>query len=102
MTTYSEVKNRHKFDWNYAIKHPDEFGEDELLEKAESWVTCATGNQCASIPRDGIGAPRDEILKGLGELFTVTIQEGAFDWAGKVLKRIEERTTEILIEMGER
>ena len=68
MKTFAEAKGEKPFNWY------DELSQDvitsskwgELKEKAKNWTTCACGNQCAIIPRDGSGEPDDAILATLG------------------------------------
>lgn len=73
MKTYTEVKGNKKFDWFKELNHPcidmTLIDAEILNDKARSWVTCATGNQCSVIQRDSCGSPVDKKLKDLGTRF---------------------------------
>lgn len=75
MKTYSETKRRKPFNWNEFL-NKDKYTIKEL-EKAEklanSWVTCACGNQCSIIERVG-DEPIDNILRALGYTFVQDIK----------------------------
>lgn len=107
MKTYTQINNKKPFDWNKfldrAIK--GKTTEDENIEAenlAQSWVTCACGNQCAIIPRhpcDSIapeGTPMDEQLAELGQEFFFAIEDEDFKSAKHILKRIEKRSAKII------
>ncbi len=71
MTTYAESKGQPPFDWNTFLSKaltaelPKE--EWDAMEAfSADWITCATGNQCAIIPRDGIGMPENVVAAKLG------------------------------------
>jgi hypothetical protein len=42
---------------------------NNLKRLAGEWVTCACGNQCASLPRTETGSPKDAALRILGSFF---------------------------------
>lgn len=73
MKKYTETKNRKPFDWFEALSKDCSkmtIKESErLANKAGEWITCASGNQCAIIPRDKDGEPLDKQLKSLGTQF---------------------------------
>jgi hypothetical protein len=64
------------FDWNafLALKAPTRTQCEVAVRKAHSWVTCACGNQCASIPRKGTGEPVDTLLNQHGLRFATQIE----------------------------
>ena len=66
--TYSEKNDKPAFNWKKALSATVISSDlwEEYKEKARSWVTCACGNQCYIIPRDGTGCPKDKILMNLG------------------------------------
>jgi len=67
MQTYSETQGKESFDWNEFLNREnisEDAAEDARL-RAKDWVTCACGNQCSVIPRDGEGQPDDYILRTL-------------------------------------
>lgn len=69
--SFTKVKlGSEPFDWNKILSKP--FTESEhlfALEKARAWTTCATGSQCAVIPRHSNGIPKDYQLFKLGSDF---------------------------------
>lgn len=70
LRTFAETHNQ-AFDWfkwlqDALVTTPTEDQWDRALWIAQSWVTCACGNQCAIIPRHGNGMPKDDILRELG------------------------------------
>lgn len=68
MKTYSETKGNEPFDWRAFLNQEaiSEADADDAKRRAQSWVTCACGNQCVIIPRDSLGSPVDEILRKVG------------------------------------
>lgn len=92
MTTYTETQGHAPFDWRHALTNPRLFPHEVLCLRAREWVTCATGNQCADIPRDYNGAPIDDELRSLGRQFAQAVS--ACDWtdALETLSRIEARS----------
>jgi hypothetical protein len=85
---------------------------DELqlaVYKSENWITCACGNQCDIIPRNGNGKPDDPLLLELGIRFFGAIRamlddEGedfvaAREYAKKILMDIEKRSAELIAEI---
>lgn len=103
--TYAETQGQPAFDWRTTLDKAinrdlgDGLNEDEheaLIELAQGWVTCACGNQCAIIPRDINGQPRDENLIRLGARFFYAIEDGEWEYAKEVLEQIEARS-DILI-----
>lgn len=99
--TYSESKDRANFDWNdfleRAINGTISMGDQEYAEcLANNWITCACGNLCKSIPRYKNGEPKDFILNILGSKFYTAISHKNYDEAKEILKRIEERSIELL------
>lgn len=70
MKKYTEVKNKAPFDWNAALskdcKDMKLVEASKMINKSQTWVTCACGNQCAIIPRDNEGEPLNKRLNSLG------------------------------------
>lgn len=118
--TYAELRGQGAFDWykflDGMIKYgatPDEAAD--ALVWADNWVTCASGNQCESIPRyngkekhirdDNYnyipfeGTPKDAHLAALGCLFYGAIERQDWEEARGILDQIEERSWEIILEM---
>lgn len=97
MKTYSETCHIAPFDWNAALQDPSVFTDGFLKEKAESWVTCACGNQCDAIPRhENSGQPIDHRLAVLGRAFAGDVEYHDWQNARKTLRKIEERSKELL------
>jgi hypothetical protein len=108
MKTYNEEFNNETFDWNGAIESAlkndielDGTAHDKLVLKAESWVTCACGNQCAIIPRELDGTPYDDTLRRLGIDFMYLITAGHWNSAKLKLEQIEFRSAEIIRQIEE-
>ncbi len=101
-TTYTEVGGNNPFDWN-AFLDKEEITEKEWEEAdkiAESWVTCACGNQCAKIPRNKYtGEPFDSQLSSLGMTFCSNIGSKNKEYAKRTLSQIEKRSVEILTQL---
>ncbi len=115
---YSASQGHSPFDWNAFLKK--EVSELTLTELKEAvklsigWVACACGNQCAILPRDKVGVPKDGILRNHGVGFYAQIagmmvrfeagNDAGVIWyrdgARKILEQIEERSSELLQEMG--
>lgn len=111
MKTYAEVNGKEPFDWNSALDNAIKHGtsqraidRDIMLEASAKWVTCACGNQCASIPRVESGTlkgmPLDELLSHLGGVFYDYIAEENYVEAKQVLRDIEQRSIEIINEIN--
>jgi hypothetical protein len=112
--TFTEANGRKPFDWN-AFLNQKHFTLAEMRiaqAKAESWVTCACGMQCAAIPRHPKGMPMDLHLADLGEHFMDHINNmaGASNGhlrslhqqkAKDVLAKIETRAAELIREVGD-
>ena len=95
---YATTKRRKFFDWNAflaqdIIKHADWV---KAKTRADSWVTCACGNQCAVIPRDFDGEPLDIELRKLGLHFSYAIDDRATNLARITLAKIEVRSAYLL------
>ena len=104
--TYSEAKGIGPFDWKKALSKKRISGKtwEELRIKATSWVTCACGNQCAVIPRDVSGEPRDKVLAVLGgnEGFYGCIRDRNKKDALYILSLIELRSAHIIKELSKK
>lgn len=77
---------------------------DEDVHLASDWTTCACGEQDERIPRAWVlrggfpeMAPADQLLRDLGGLFYEAVDFDRFDDAEDLLRRIEIRSSEILI-----
>lgn len=101
---YDETVNQVAFDWNKFLeeatqRHPNSDEHDRVTYLAESWMTCACGNQCAIIPRSAKnGSPNDAELCELGYQFYKSIQRGDWVEAKQYLKDIEARAIEVMQE----
>lgn len=105
MKTYAESQGEAPLDWNHWLdeairKEPSEYERDEAAELALGWVTCACGNLCDSIPRDGCGAPRDAQLYYEGCEFSDLIESGEWKQAKTTLVGIEARSAFLLSQMA--
>lgn len=105
MKTYSESKDLPPFDWNKALddaieQEPIQYTAMKLELRSCSWVTCACGNQCASLPRSEGGEPKDSSLRQLGIVFHWDII--SFEWAAakETLAQIEARSAFLLQELS--
>ncbi len=110
--TFAETQGQPPFDWNAHIQRglaglvsDDEWALSYI--SARKWVTCACGNQCASIPRykdgddfSGPGRPADWVLNYLGGRFYGAIMDRDYTNAKRILTTIERRSAEILREMA--
>lgn len=103
--TYAEKRGVQPFNWNWFLLkarmglYP--FGAPEAVKiRAQDWVTCACGNQCAAIPRHDeeclLGVPCDHDLKMHGIDFFQAVSAREWKTAMKVLKAIEKRSAELL------
>jgi hypothetical protein len=98
MKTYSEENYAHPFDWKEALSKPfSDIDWPELEAKSGKWVTCACGNQCATLPRDNDGTPKDLILRNLGVDFDRAVTFRSESEALNILEQIEERSHFLLI-----
>lgn len=104
MKTYVEASGIAPFNWReYLLKQKSIFlqGKDLIQwknarELARSYVTCACGNQCASLPRGPMGAPTDLELSTLGSNFYDHVRNRNWQGALKTLDLIEERSKFLL------
>lgn len=98
--TYSENEGEKPFDWNKALSSSviDSRTWNKLKKLANSWVTCACGNQCAIIPREDWGEPVDDILARLGGIdgFLGAIQNRDKEEALNFLQLIEVRSAYLI------
>lgn len=103
--TYAEEIGAKAFDWEMAltkaIKSKPSFDRAKALALLSAeWVTCACGNQCAAIPRESNGRPKDDALRDLGCLFHHNIVGRKWRRALQALKLIEARSAILLDEKG--
>jgi len=105
MITYSQKKLKGTINWTsflakaVAGKYTQDshrFEYEFAIDKALSWVTCACGNQCAAIPRDKKGIPKDLLLRGLGGEFALHIFTCKWEPAQKTLWMIEVRANTVM------
>ncbi len=99
LLVYTDQLEKKAFDWNAFLDKKDITEEEwhDAHHLSTCWITCACGNQCASIPRDHEGAPIDSVLKSLGNRFCEAIADRQ-PWKAKYcLSQIEARST-LLIE----
>jgi hypothetical protein len=121
--THNEYVNGNFFNWNQAllersegrtIERPsDGLTPLQISKKAGSWTTCACGNLCEILPRDG-DEPEDEELRELGLTFMYVLQRAEREMdlgdtyraaniyrnAHSVLRLIEQRSVKCLLETG--
>lgn len=101
--TYAESCGYSKLNWFKELDlliagKPSKYSYTELTSRANSWTTCACGNQCSIIPRNSSnGEPKDSILKRLGYLFNNQVESEQWEDARDTLVNIEHRSA-ILIE----
>jgi hypothetical protein len=117
----SDTKNNRKstnprdenFCWFMFLNQPkSDFSEEDLKDAyglSKSWITCACGQLCNSLPRERSNSPIDPVLVNLGMEFMGNIddayeayvdhEEGflsRIESAKSVLVKIEERTIALL------
>ena len=98
------MKNIKKFDpenWDwYAFLASDEKTKVKhavrARDKSGSWVTCACGQLCSSLPRSNVSGPVDSTLNRLGVMFFEDIENECWKLAKHTLDKIEERTSYLL------
>ena len=110
MKTYAKSKGESNFNWNKALdieiaRKGKGFrkwtnNQNNLLNKSMSFVTCAVGNLCASIPRNDQDEPLDSILKNLGQSFYEFIECEHYEDAKIILERIEIRSSFLLSKLS--
>lgn len=101
MKTYRLSQKARPFNWiKFLEKAKTGKVNEKEIEKARiaagDWVTCACGNQCATIPRDAFGEPDDYKLASLGLEFYVNICQRKFESAAKTLVKIEKRSIQLI------
>jgi hypothetical protein len=119
MKTYTETKDKQKFDWRSFLEERikeqpkgvtsvDNMTSKDIIKMrnkfkgeikmAGDWVTCACGNQCSILDRDGDGEPVDDKLAELGSDFYYFVND--LDWkeAKTILKEIEKRSAKLIQE----
>lgn len=113
MSTYTSMNHETYIDWMEVIDklNKGELTDDDIIyysDKSNSWVTCACGNLCKSIPRWNNGEPRDDRLSKLGHKFSVTwlyIRNNEKCQKSKanltiILEQIEQRSIKLLREIS--
>ena len=92
--------NPNNWDWYSflrTIKNTKEKYFEEASDKAGSWVTCACGQLCSALPKDGTSErPSDYMLYRLGETFSIDIDNKDWYKAKQTLDKIESRSTLLL------
>lgn len=108
MHSFAEDQGQPPFDWNAFLDKPIRSYNEwrEAMRLANNFVTCAVGNQCATIPRYNghshwsDGAPKDDRLHDLGMRFAKDIADCNIAQAKQTLAAIEARSAELLREMA--
>lgn len=105
MHTWAEENGRPPMNWYdfLATDHTEEEWQ-KASELSQSWVTCACGNQCASIPRANYDQanqchPIDRILTWLGVRFHWAVCRKEVGKAKRILNAIERRSGQLLSRM---
>jgi len=99
MTTYAENRGETFIDWNSVL---DVWGSMDTLQRKKyvklstKWVTCACGNQCASISRGARGIPSDKLLQALGLNFFEKLRDDEIGMAKNILRDIDARSAELI------
>ncbi len=111
---YCIAQGADEFNWHQFLTEITFINRRGLLmeaavNRAQNWVTCAVGNQCARIPRGELGEPLDRILVRSGREFFIAVRgmrdtkdpnEGSFneyrDYSIQLLNVIEHRSSELL------
>lgn len=73
---------------------------DSLTELSNSWPTCACGELCARIPRDG-SIPKDDRLRELGAQFNNTLFDATEQWHDREYAKIPDLITEAIVTFHE-
>lgn len=87
LTILDELKKKGEENWTEEEREKC----DQLRELAGNWVTCAVGNQCDIIPREGI-VPIDAELFSAGLAFDRHVKDLNIEQAVSTLERIEKRS----------
>lgn len=98
---YAETRGAKRFNWfeELAKRIKKNSGPIvKLSKKAESWTTCACGNQCAALPRTKDGEPLDHELSELGVDFFNKVHFASWHDALDILKKIELRSFKLLMD----
>ena len=99
--SYAQLKKK-PFDWNRFLDHainkkePTQREWRKAVSLAQSWVTCACGNQCSILPREKDGEPVDQELSQLGLEFAWNIQSKEWTYAYKILQKIEKLSAKLI------
>ena len=105
--TFCETFDIPAFDWNKALNEAERLQSgcrldqnefDDLRSRSDDWVTCACGNQCAIIPRQDTGQPRDVQLMLLGVSFAESVAIRDWAQAKLTLEQIEARSAVLIAE----
>jgi hypothetical protein len=107
--TYAEQAGHPPFDWNAFLDRalagdvkPSGAEHEFASGLAQSWVTCACGNQCIAIPRSALtGMPNDDELQILGSDFFDDIRRGHWRSAKSILAAIEARSAALIAALTE-
>lgn len=102
--SYAEVNHLAIVNWDYELfelkRHPDhEHRWRRLKILASGWGSCACGQLCVVIPRDGLGRPEDQELSKLGSRFCMAIEAEDRAEARHVLNLIEDRSAKLISEI---
>lgn len=88
--------------WDRVIDEARETGgfSRRVKDLANEWPDCACGKQDPRIPRGPADEPEDYELRTMGMAFGDAVELDEVEEAGVLLAQIEERSTEILRELG--
>ena len=105
--TYAASVGAKQTNWPRVLKaaiknEPTKKRHNELRNLAGGWPTCACGNQCAIIPRDGSGTPYDYFLCENGWKFYTSVLGRAWEDALADWYKIEERAAHLISEIAPR
>jgi hypothetical protein len=103
MRTYAEKIGEKPFDWNAFLDNAingsvnlHDTQHQNAVHLSLNWTTCACGNQCDVIHRDGTGMPLDTKLADLGCIFYSKVSKGHWIKAKEILEQIEKRSKELI------
>jgi hypothetical protein len=114
-TSYADRNAAPVINWTEELEDPpvrDGQRYNALRAAAFSWVTCACGQQDERIPRIEtpdeesdfalpMGAPKDKVLRELGNFFYDAVRDSHWSEAKRLLAQIETRTETLIKEFHE-
>lgn len=104
VTMQKPIPGKIVVNWDWELMQLKQNPQDthrwhKLVIASASWVTCACGEQCAIIPRDGSGKPLDPELAKYGVGFNAAIEDQDRATARFYLNKIEERASVLIKEI---